>query len=151
MTSTNRCIHAVVALSDCQEVMAERIHLLIHWMRKKLLKQFCSTYLQWHSQQPPSSFIFVTFCAPWIKFSIVSVMSSAKPYICILLFQFWMVLLGIYSWIVLFVCLCWCRVWIVVLLLGPLAYILFLFLLFPRCCLHVLLLLWILLSLFSSM
>ena len=35
MKFTNRCIFAVVALSDCQEVMAARIHLLVHWMRIK--------------------------------------------------------------------------------------------------------------------
>ena len=35
MTSTDRCILAVVALSDCQEVMAARIHLLVHRMQRK--------------------------------------------------------------------------------------------------------------------
>ena len=52
MKSTDRCIIAVVALRDCQEVMAARIHLLVHWMGRKYLKQFCSMYLKWHSQRP---------------------------------------------------------------------------------------------------
>ena len=44
MKSTDRSILAAVALSYCQEVMAARIHLLVHWMLRKLLKQFCSMY-----------------------------------------------------------------------------------------------------------
>ena len=35
MKSTYKCIVAVVALSDCPEVMAARIHLLVHWMWSK--------------------------------------------------------------------------------------------------------------------
>ena len=35
MKFTDRCIIAVVSLSDCQEVMAATIHLLVHWMRRK--------------------------------------------------------------------------------------------------------------------
>ena len=53
MQFTDRGILAVVALSDWQEVMAARIHLLVLWMRRKKLKLFCSTYLHWHSQPPP--------------------------------------------------------------------------------------------------
>ena len=37
MKSTNRCILAVEALSDCQEFMADRIHLLVNWMRGQYL------------------------------------------------------------------------------------------------------------------
>ena len=35
MKFTDRCILAVVALSDCQEVMAAKIHLLVNWMQRK--------------------------------------------------------------------------------------------------------------------
>ena len=35
MTFTNRCILAVVALTDSQDVVAARIHLLVHWLRRK--------------------------------------------------------------------------------------------------------------------
>ena len=40
MKSTDRCILAVLALMDCQEVMAARIHLLVHWMRRKSCSRF---------------------------------------------------------------------------------------------------------------
>ena len=53
MQFTDRGILAFVAMSDCQEVMAVRIHLLDLWVRGEYLKQFCSMYLHWHSQPPP--------------------------------------------------------------------------------------------------
>ena len=38
MKSTDRCILALVALSDCQDVMAAQIHILAYWMSKKIAK-----------------------------------------------------------------------------------------------------------------
>ena len=35
MKFSDRCILAVVALSDCQDVMAAQLHLLVHWMWRK--------------------------------------------------------------------------------------------------------------------
>ena len=58
MKFTNKCILAVVAWSDCQDVMAARIHLLVLWIWRQKLNQFCSMYLQWHSQLPPYKYTF---------------------------------------------------------------------------------------------
>ena len=69
MKFSDRCFLAVVALSDFQEVMAARIHLLVHCMWKKKLKQFCSIYLQWHSQRPSCNEIsYLSFHKIPIKF-----------------------------------------------------------------------------------
>ena len=40
MQFTNRDHLAVVALSDCQDIIAARSSVLVHWMRRKKLKQF---------------------------------------------------------------------------------------------------------------
>ena len=41
---------AVLAWSDCQEVMASRWFLWVNWRRRKTLNQFCSRYLEYFSQ-----------------------------------------------------------------------------------------------------
>ena len=42
----------MVALSDCQEALVARRHMLAHLMRRKQLKQFFSMYLEYHSLPP---------------------------------------------------------------------------------------------------
>ena len=46
MQSTNSGQLAVVAFFYCQEVMAARSHLSVHWMRRKELTQLFFMYLQ---------------------------------------------------------------------------------------------------------
>ena len=65
--STNRCILAVIALSDCQEVMAARKHLLVHWMQRKQQKQFGTLHLQWHSHCPLTKSLLHIFLKPTTK------------------------------------------------------------------------------------
>ena len=46
MQCTERYDLAMVALNDCQEAMVARLHLLVHLMRRKQLKQFSYIYLE---------------------------------------------------------------------------------------------------------
>ena len=54
MKFSDKCILAVVALSDCHEVMAARIHLSVGPLDvEKITDETVSMYLRWHFQHPP--------------------------------------------------------------------------------------------------
>ena len=43
---TNRCHHALIALSDCLKTIVTRCYMMVSWMGRKELNQFSSTFLE---------------------------------------------------------------------------------------------------------